>query len=101
MTALHAGAITIAVLSGICALAALAAGSPLEFGVALALFGVGWIAADFIEWTIERDRERAARRGALPAARSYPDHNPCHVVFIGRGAHFSRPAPRAVSRSAA
>jgi len=50
VTALHASALTIAVLSGTCALVALVAGSPLEFGVALALCGAGWIAADFIDW---------------------------------------------------
>jgi hypothetical protein len=63
MTALHASAFTIAVLSGTCAVVALVAGSPLEFGVALALCGAGWIAADFIEWTVEG--ERADRRSRI------------------------------------
>ena len=99
MTTLHIGAITIAVLSGAYALVALVAGSPLEFGVALALCGAGWIAADFIEWTVEV--ERAARRCAVPVARLNPGYGPCHVVFVGAREHSSRPAPRAGTRSAA
>jgi hypothetical protein len=99
MTTLRTGAITVAVLSGTCALVALIAGSPLEFGVALALCGAGWTAADFIEWTVER--ERAARRCAVPAARLNPGYGSCHVVSVGGGEYFSRPAPRAGTRSAA
>jgi hypothetical protein len=100
MTTLHTGAITIAVLSGTCALMALVAGSPLEFGVALALCGVGWIAADFIDWTVER--ERAARRCAVPAARLNPGYGSCQVVYVGgAGEYFSRPTPRAQTGSAA
>ena len=99
MTTLHTGAITIAVMSGICALVALVAGSPLEFGVALALCGAGWIAADFIEWTVER--ERAACRCAVPAARLKPGYGSCHVVFVGGDEYFSHPASRAGTRSAA
>ena len=99
MTTLHTIAITIAVLSGTYALVALVAGSPLEFGVALALCGAGWITADFIERTVER--ERAARRCAVPAARLNPGYRSCHVVFVGAGEHFSRQAPRAGTGSAA
>ncbi len=93
VTTLYAGALVIAVVSGICALVALAAGSPLQFGVALALFGAGWIAADFIERTVER--ERAARRCAVPASWPIPSYGSCRVVYVGRGEHFSPPAPRA------
>lgn len=98
-TTLHTGALTLAVLCGTCALAALVAGSPLEFGVALAVCGAWWIAADFIEWTVERDRERAARRGAVPVARLNPEFS--HVVSVIGGQHFSHPAHRAGIRSAA
>ncbi len=80
MTILQTGAIAIAILSGLCALVALAAGSPLQFGVALALCGAGWIGADFIEWTVER--ECAARRCAVPVARLNPGSGSGHVVFI-------------------
>ena len=99
MTTLHTGAITIAILSGTYALVALVAGSPLEFGVALALCGAGWIAADFSECTVER--ERAARRCAAPAARLNPGYGSCHVVFVGAGDYSSRPVLRAGTRSAA
>ena len=101
MTTLHTGAITSAILSGACALVALVVGSPLEFGVALALCGAAWIAADFIERTVERERERAARRRAVPAARLNPGYGSCHAVFVGAGEYSSRPALRAGTRSAA
>lgn len=71
LAALHAVVLVVAVVSGICALVALAAGSPLQFGVALALFGAGWIASDVIERTVECGQERPARQRAVavPAYR--------------------------------
>ena len=66
MMAFRIGAIVVAIVSGFYALAALLVGSPLEFGVALASCGGCWVAADFIEWTVER--ERAAGRRPVPAA---------------------------------
>ncbi len=93
VTTLHAGVVIIAIVSGICALVALAAGSPLQFGVALALFGAAWIAADFIESTVERERERGAQRYAVPAARLHPGYGSRRVVYVGGGERFSRPAP--------
>jgi hypothetical protein len=68
LSTLHLGAITIAIVSGTYALVALLVGSPLEFGVALAFCGAWWIAAHFIEWTVER--ERVARSRAVPARSS-------------------------------
>ena len=97
---LYAGTIVVAVVSGICALVALAAGSPLQFGVALALFGAGWIAADFIERTVERGQERFARR-CVVAVAPVPAYRPSRVVYAGRCEHFSRPAPRVASKLAA
>ncbi len=94
------GTIVVAVVSGICALVALAAGSPLQFGVALALFGAGWIAADFIERTVERGQERFARR-CVVAVAPVPAYRPSRVVYAGRCEHFSRPAPRIASKLAA
>jgi hypothetical protein len=93
VTALHASALTIAVLSGTCALVALVAGSPLEFGVALALCGAGWIAADFIDWAVED--AHADRRCAIPAAGIGPDYGSPRLVFIGSGECSSRPMRRA------
>jgi hypothetical protein len=49
-------------VSGFYALAALVVGSPLEFGVALASCGGCWVAADFIEWTVERECAAGRRR---------------------------------------
>ena len=66
LMAFRTGAIVVAIVSGFYALAALLVGSPLEFGAALASCGVCWVAADFIEWTVER--ERAAGRRLMPAA---------------------------------
>jgi hypothetical protein len=65
LMAFRTGAIVVAIVSGFYALAALVVGSPLEFGVALASCGGCWVAADFIEWTVER--ERAAGRRPVPA----------------------------------
>jgi len=93
MTTLHAGAVAIAFLSGTLALVALAVGSPLQFGVALASCAAGWIAADFVESTAER--QRAARRCAVPATRLNPGYESGRVVYVGRPEHFSRPSPRA------
>ncbi|MFY2859829.1 hypothetical protein ACOJVU_08485 [Mycobacterium sp. THU-M104] len=80
--AVYAGALTIAALSGICALAALAAGTPFEFGVGLALFGAGWVIADFVGWTAEHNRARAARRRAFPAAPIH-SYRLSRVVVVG------------------
>ncbi|UXA05138.1 hypothetical protein KXD96_19525 [Mycobacterium sp. SMC-2] len=91
VTLLYVGTLVLAVVSGICALVALAAGSPLQFGVALALFGAGWIVTDFIE---RYRQERFARRPVPAYQRS-------RVVHTGRCEHFSRPAPRVVSKLAA
>jgi hypothetical protein len=93
MTALHTGAIVAAILSGICAAVALVAGTPFQFGAALALCGAGWIVADFIEWTDER--ERALRRCAVLAGRPAPGSGSCHAAYVGGGEYFSRPAHRA------
>ena len=67
MIALHAGAIIVAIVSGSYALVALLFASPREFGLALALCGVCWIVAHFIEWTVER--ERAVDAGPRTAMR--------------------------------
>ncbi len=100
-TTLQTAAVAIAVVSGICALVALAAGSPLQFGVALAVFGSGWIAADFIGSTVARERERAAQRCAFPAARLNAGYGSSRIVCSGGGDHFPRTAPRTQSRLAA
>ncbi len=92
---LYASALVVAVVSGICALAALAVGSPLQFGVALALFGAAWITADFTQRTVERERELAARRCAIPVPTRHPGYGYSRVVYAGGYEHFSRPAPRA------
>jgi hypothetical protein len=94
LTTLHICAITLSVVSGTCALVALAAGSPLEFGVALALCAAWLIGADFIESNVERERERAARRRAVPPAPLRPAHDTCRVMFV-RGAAQRRPLPSA------
>lgn len=90
VTPAYAGALIIATISGFCALFALAAGSPLQFGVALALCGGGWIAADFVERTARR-----ARRGSALAG------DPCRVVYIGHRERLSSPAPRLDTRAVA
>ncbi|MGH3968901.1 MAG: hypothetical protein ACRDTV_12505 [Mycobacterium sp.] len=68
MTVVHTGAIAGAVLSGTYALVALAVGTPFAFGVALALCGTCWIAADYLGRPAKR--ERTDHRRAVPVPRS-------------------------------
>jgi hypothetical protein len=61
LMALRIGAIVVTIASGSYALAALLVGSPLEFGAGLASCGACWIAADFIQWTEQRERGMGRR----------------------------------------
>lgn len=97
-TGLHAGAVIVAVASGLCALVALAVGSPLQFGSALAVFAAGWIAADFLQSTTRR--EPAAQRCAAPTARLNRGPDTCRVVHVAGDRHFSRPVPRTMHLAA-
>lgn len=92
MSTIHTGAVIIAILSGSYSLVALLVGSPPEFGVALALCGACWIAAHFIERTVER--ERAPHGRAVSAARLNRAYGSCHVVFVGAGEYSTRAAHR-------
>jgi hypothetical protein len=96
MTLLYAGTLAVAVVSGICALVALAAGSPLQFGVTSAVFGAGWIATDFIERTTERGQERFARQCVV--AQPVPGYQPSRGGGCG---HLSQPDRHVVSKLAA
>ena len=60
-TAMHACAVTAAFVSGTFALMAMLVGSSLQFGVALALCGVGWIATHFVERVAEQDLAKHSR----------------------------------------
>jgi len=95
MTAVRAYAIAIATLAGACAVLALAVGSPLQFGIALALCGAGWIAADFIEWA------HAPRVCAIPVSPLGRGYSADHVVFAGGAGHSLPAATRAEIRLAA
>ncbi len=88
---LRIGAVSLVVVSGACALAALVAGSPLQFGLALALCGAAWIAADYIERAVER----------APARLEAHTYAPPRVVYIGGRVHLSRPDSRIQTRLAA
>jgi hypothetical protein len=91
ISTLRVCAIAISAVSGICAVVALAVGSPLEFGVAMALCA-GWlIAADFIESSAEG--QRAARQLAVPSAQFKRASEPYRVVFAG-GEPSARPPRR-------
>ena len=68
---IHAGAISLAFVSGTLALVALLLGSPHEFGSALAICGTGWIVAHIAERFAEQ--ERTGRRLAVePTRRTAP-----------------------------
>lgn len=91
ITTLRVCAIAVSAVSGICAVIALAVGSPLEFGVAMALCA-GWlIAADFIESSVEG--QRAARRRAVPSAQFNRSSEQYRVLFAG-GEPSARPLRR-------
>jgi len=62
----HASAVAVAFVSGTLALVAMLVGTPLQFGVALALCGAGWIVTHFVERLAEQDL--AQRRRLAPAA---------------------------------
>ncbi len=96
MTALRAGAIAIAMLSSACAFIALAVGSPLQFGVSLAVCCAGWIAADFIAWDAH-----GARVSAIRVTPHNRDYSPGHVVSVGGSDYFPAPALSAETRLAA
>jgi hypothetical protein len=87
LMALRTAAIVLTIASGSYALAALLVGSPLEFGAGLASCGACWIAADFIEWTEERERgagRRPVAAALFDSGSSYP------VRRVGAGQYFSR-----------
>jgi hypothetical protein len=86
LMAFRTGAIVVAIVSGFYALAALLVGSPLEFGAALALCSACWVAADFIEWTVER--ERAAGRRPVPAALLNSGYGSSYPVRVGTDEYF-------------
>jgi hypothetical protein len=58
---MHTSAVAVAFVSGTLALVAMLVGSPLQFGVTLALCGVGWIVAHFVEQLAEQDLARPRR----------------------------------------
>ncbi len=95
----YIGAVMLTVVSSACALAALAVGSPLQFGVALALCAAGWIATDFAQRTVEPTQ--FTRRCAVVRVRVNPGHGSGRVVYAGGHARFARPVPSTVTQLAA
>lgn len=77
LTILRIGAITSAVVSGALALLAFVFGSPLQFGIALAVCAGWWIADDFMASTL--DGRRAVR-----AERARPVYSLNHPVFTAK-----------------
>ncbi len=80
----HAGAIAGVVLTGALALVAFVVGSPLQFGVALALCGVGWIAADFTGGPARRRPARGAASARRGCGRAGGHSNVSNVCAISR-----------------
>lgn len=77
LTLVRAGAIASVAVSGTLALLALVFGSPLQFGIALAVCAGWWIADDFVASTLDGRR-------AVPAARPRPNYSANHPVFAGK-----------------
>lgn len=94
--AFRTGAIVVAVVAGFYALAALVVGSPLEFGVALALCGGCWVAADFIEWAAGRERPAAQR--PAPAALVDPGYRSSYPLSVDTNGYFWRPSRSHLTR---
>jgi len=88
LMALRIGAIVVTIASGSYALAALLVGSPLEFGAGLASCGACWIAADFIQWTDERERG-VGRRPVAAALFDSGSGSPYPARRVGAGQYFS------------
>lgn len=84
LTVLRIGTIVSVVVSGTIALMAFIFGSPLEFGVALAICAAWWITDDLIAATAQGGR--LARDRVIPG--KFSDH-PGHIVLLGRGRRFS------------
>jgi|ERR1700678_4508469 hypothetical protein len=88
LMALRFGAIVVTIASGSYALAALLVGSPLEFGAGLASCGACWIAADFIQWTDERERG-VVRRPVAATLFDSGSGSPYPARRVGAGQYFS------------
>jgi hypothetical protein len=88
LMALRIGAIVVTIASASYALAALLVGSPLEFGAGLASCGACWIAADFIQWTDERERG-VGRRPVAAALFDSGSGSPYTARRDGAGQYFS------------
>lgn len=71
---IHSTAIIVSVASGTFALVAMLVGSPLSFGLALALCGAGWIVTHFVERVVEQDTGVPRRRSA-ECAEGFADAN--------------------------
>jgi len=88
LMALRIGAIVVTIASGSYALAALLVGSPLEFGAGLASCGACWIAADFIQWTEQRERGEG-RRPVAAALFDSGSGSPYPARRVGAAQYFS------------
>ena len=63
---LRTGATASALICGICAVIAFVFGSPLDFGVTVALGSVFWLVADFLQWQPRAGRHAGPRLPARP-----------------------------------
>lgn len=77
----HSAAIMVSVASGTFALVAMLVGSPLSFGLALALCGTGWIVTHFVERLAEQDRRAARARREAFAYAGFTDEGFTHKDF--------------------
>jgi len=92
----HAGAISVAFVSGTLALVALLLGSPMEFGSALAVCGAAWIVANFAERLAEQKRTRCRRALASKRRANSSSFVPGYVRLGGpaQARRVSATAPR-------
>lgn len=98
LTVLRAGAIVSAVVSGALALLAFIFGSPLQFGVALAICAGWWIADDFAVSALGGRRAAARRPAAVRRGGAVYAAN--HPVFAERRPTRSEHRPGGTSLAA-
>lgn len=87
-TTAHATATIIAILTGSYALVALLIGSPLEFGLSLAVSSTCWIAAYYVEQAVEQ--AHTAARHSLARRRFNPAEGFDQPLFVGGDAYRPR-----------
>lgn len=98
LTTIRVGAIASAVVSGALALLAFIFGSPLQFGIAMAVCAGWWIADDLAVSTL--GGRQTARQRTVAAERPHTNYSAHHPVFTGKRSPRTEPHPGSTSIAA-